>query len=108
MRAILAFLLIGLYGANALTPVNPATQTAEEIVLQFVVEAGKVECLYQTITDPKHVSIELDYQVTMGGEYDINFLVKNPNNVQIVYDSKQREGNHRFVQQICQDINFFV
>lgn len=79
---------------NPVTP-HPATQTAEEVVLQFIVEPGKIECLYQPITDPKHVALELDYQVTDGADLDINFLVKNPRNVQIAYDFKKREGSHR-------------
>jgi hypothetical protein len=31
----------------------------------------------------------------MGGETDITFSVKNPKNIQIVYDFKRREGTHR-------------
>jgi hypothetical protein len=102
MRVILfLLLLIGLQWSNAQPVVNPTTQTVEEIVLQFIVEAGQVECFYQPVTDPKHVSLELDYQVTEGGELDISFLVKNPQNVQIAYDAKKREGTHRFVFLFC-------
>lgn len=67
MHLLLA-LLIALQWTAFAQPPNTATQTAEEVVLQFVVEAGKIECLYQPITDSKHQSMEIDYQVTEGGE----------------------------------------
>lgn len=35
----------------------------EEIVMALVVEARKVECLFQTIANPKHTAFEVDYQV---------------------------------------------
>jgi hypothetical protein len=63
MRSLfIVAIFLGLY----LTEANLPSQPAEEVVLQFVVEPGKVECLYQTITDPKYHNIELDYQVTWG------------------------------------------
>ncbi|KAI6176260.1 hypothetical protein M3Y97_00779200 [Aphelenchoides bicaudatus] len=100
MRLFLTIaLIIGIQLANAqppkAQPINTATQTAEEVVLQFVVEAGRIECLYQPITDSKHVAMEIDYQVTEGGETDINFFVKNPRNVQIIHDNRKRENSHK-------------
>ncbi|KAI6236120.1 hypothetical protein M3Y95_00123900 [Aphelenchoides besseyi] len=77
------------------TTQHPVTEAAEEVILQLVVEAGRIECIYQPITQSKHVAIELDYQVTGGGEMDINFSVKNPRNVQIAYDHKKRDGTHK-------------
>ncbi|KAI6217044.1 Emp24/gp25L/p24 family protein [Aphelenchoides fujianensis] len=59
--------LINAVGAQQPTA-HPATQAAEEVILQMVVEPGKIECFFQPITNPKHVSVELDFQVTEGGE----------------------------------------
>ncbi|KAI6214425.1 GOLD domain-containing protein [Aphelenchoides besseyi] len=44
------------------TTQHPVTEAAEEVILQLVVEAGRIECIYQPITQSKHVAIELDYQ----------------------------------------------
>lgn len=92
MRSVV---LLALFICLQLSTADLPNQPAEEVVLQFVLEPGKIECLYQPITDPKYHHIELDYQVTEGGELDIDFLVKNPQNVQIVYDTRKKEGNHR-------------
>ncbi|KAI6187470.1 hypothetical protein M3Y98_00247300 [Aphelenchoides besseyi] len=75
------------------TTQRSVTEAADEVILQLIVEPGHIDCIYQPMT--KHAAIELDYQVTGGGEMDINFSVKNPRNVQIVYDHKKRDGNHK-------------
>jgi hypothetical protein len=51
---LLFLLLFGVHGDP-----NSPTKTAEEVVLQMQIDAGRIECLYQTITDPKHVALEL-------------------------------------------------
>lgn len=35
----------------------------EEIIMAIVVEAGRVECIYQPVTNLKYQSFEMDYQV---------------------------------------------
>uniref|UniRef100_A0AC34GWU7 GOLD domain-containing protein n=1 Tax=Panagrolaimus sp. ES5 TaxID=591445 RepID=A0AC34GWU7_9BILA len=67
----------------------------DEVIMAIVVEAGKTECLYQDLTNPKYVAFELDYQVTEGGDHDINFMIRNPAGMQIFRDDRKTDANHR-------------
>ncbi|KAI1711296.1 emp24/gp25L/p24 family/GOLD domain-containing protein [Ditylenchus destructor] len=67
----------------------------EEIVMAVVVEPGKIECLYQTISNPKHVSFEIDYQVIEGGDNDITFMIKSPKGVVIAHGERTTDGTHK-------------
>lgn len=68
----------------------------EEYILAIVVEPGKVECFYQDLTNPKHVAFEVDYQVTEGGEHDINFMIRTPNGAEVAKDERKTDANHRY------------
>jgi len=70
-------------------------QQQEEVVMAILVEPGKVECLYLPITNRKHTSFEIDYQVIEGGENDITFLLKSPKGQVVVQEVKRMDGNHR-------------
>lgn len=67
----------------------------EEYIMAIVIEPGKTECFFQDLTNPKHVAFELDYQVTEGGEHDINFLIRNPAGQEIIRDDRKTDANHR-------------
>ncbi|KAE9550710.1 hypothetical protein FO519_006076 [Halicephalobus sp. NKZ332] len=67
----------------------------EEFILAVVVDPGKIECFFQDLTNPKHVAFEVDYQVTDGGEHDINFFIRNPSGVNVVRDERKTDANHR-------------
>uniref|UniRef100_A0A183CIS5 GOLD domain-containing protein n=1 Tax=Globodera pallida TaxID=36090 RepID=A0A183CIS5_GLOPA len=68
-------------------------QNEEEIVMAVVVEAGRLDCVYQTIAAPKFQSFE----VVKGGEHDITFSVKSPAGFMIANDQRKSDGTHRFV-----------
>lgn len=53
-----------LLGVVALHVAGQDQPQQEEVVLALVVEAGKVECVYQPMTNPKHVALEVAYQVS--------------------------------------------
>lgn len=63
--------------------------------MAILVEAGKIECLYLPVTNPKHASFEIDFQVIEGGENDITFLLKSPKGIIVAQDVKRMDGNHR-------------
>uniref|UniRef100_A0A915ERN6 GOLD domain-containing protein n=1 Tax=Ditylenchus dipsaci TaxID=166011 RepID=A0A915ERN6_9BILA len=67
----------------------------EEIVMAVVVEPGKIECMYQTISNEKYTSFEIDYQVIEGGENDITFMIKSPTGVIIAHELKSTDGTHK-------------
>lgn len=58
-----------------------------------VVEAGKVNCFYENISDNK--TLEIEYQVIEGGgEMDINFRVVAPSRALLVDDTKKTDEVH--------------
>lgn len=68
----------------------------EEFILAVVVDPGKIECFFQDLTNPKHVAFEVDYQVTDGGEHDINFFVRTPSGIDLIKDERKTDANHRW------------
>uniref|UniRef100_A0A7E4ZYI9 GOLD domain-containing protein n=1 Tax=Panagrellus redivivus TaxID=6233 RepID=A0A7E4ZYI9_PANRE len=88
----------------------------EEYIMAIYVEPGKSECFFQDITDAKYSAFEIDYQVTDGGDHDINFSVKGPQQAQVVADSRKTDANHRIdvnthgrgVFEFCFDNSFSV
>jgi protein ERP2 len=94
----LVLLAVAVLFALALAEDPPAPTAApqqEEVVMALVVGPGKTECLFQTMTNPKYMTLEIAYQVTEGGSHDINFHCKSPKGVQILADYKQSYGNHK-------------
>ncbi|XP_020603141.1 transmembrane emp24 domain-containing protein 1-like [Orbicella faveolata] len=58
-----------------------------------VVEAGKVNCFYENISDNK--TLEIEYQVIEGGgEMDITFQVVAPSKALLVDDEKKTDEVH--------------
>lgn len=61
-------ILVGLTALCSVAAAQAAGQEQpqqEEIVMALVIEAGKVECVFQPMTNPKHVALEVAYQVRL-------------------------------------------
>lgn len=67
---------------------------AAEFDYTVEVAAGRLNCYYVPITDPKHVKIELDYQVIDGGDLDVNFYARSPDGVVLASDTRSMEQTH--------------
>uniref|UniRef100_A0A0N5BT29 GOLD domain-containing protein n=1 Tax=Strongyloides papillosus TaxID=174720 RepID=A0A0N5BT29_STREA len=65
-----------------------------ETTLSVEVPPGKFQCFFQTIKDNTHYKhLEIDYQVTDGGDLDINFMVVFGAEV-LAQEVGKKEGNH--------------
>uniref|UniRef100_A0A914BYS7 GOLD domain-containing protein n=2 Tax=Acrobeloides nanus TaxID=290746 RepID=A0A914BYS7_9BILA len=62
---------------------------------QIKVEPGQTECFWQDLTNEKHVAFEVDYQVTDGGDLDINFYIITPRAIRVVQEFRKSDGQHR-------------
>lgn len=71
------------------------TKAKEEVLMVLKIDPGKIDCFFQPIRDPKFVTMEMGYQVTEGGELDLNVMVKNPAGLIILHDFKKTDGNYK-------------
>lgn len=97
MNILLLVLLIFCYIVEIVSQetVTEFPPQQEEHLLAIPLDAGKIECFFQDLRNPKYVAFELDYQVTDGGEHDITFFIRNPTGIEIVRDDRKTDANHR-------------
>lgn len=69
---------------------------ASEYDLTVEVPAGKFQCFYQPVTDAKHKTMEIDYQVIDGADLNVNFMVLFGAEV-LVQEVMKTDGTHKFV-----------
>uniref|UniRef100_A0A0N5A328 GOLD domain-containing protein n=1 Tax=Parastrongyloides trichosuri TaxID=131310 RepID=A0A0N5A328_PARTI len=85
--------------------------TATEFALTVEVPPGKFQCFFQSIDNPKHKFIEIDYQVIDGGDLNINFMTVIGAEI-LIQEVSKREGNHKIQikslgeYQLCFDNTF--
>ncbi|KAL3102021.1 hypothetical protein niasHS_003430 [Heterodera schachtii] len=63
--------------------------------MTVVVEARRVDCVFQTIVSPKYQSFEIVYQVVEGGDLDITFSMKSPKGFMVANDQRKSDGTYR-------------
>ncbi|CAD5220432.1 unnamed protein product [Bursaphelenchus okinawaensis] len=78
---------------------------ASEFDYTIEIRPGKYECYFQPVSNPKHKTMEIDYQVIDGGDLDVNFMVIYGADM-IVQDHKKTEANHKIQVQGQGDYQF--
>lgn len=61
--------------------------------LQFEVGAGKIDCFFHPTK--RGQEWEVEYQVLDGGDLDVNFVLLDPNGVQLFNDQKSTDNLHK-------------
>lgn len=86
---------------------------AGEYDLTVEIAAGKFQCFYQPITDARHKTMEVDYQVIDGADLNINFMVLFGADV-LVQETMKTDGSHKIEikqlgdYQVCFDNTFSI
>ena len=78
-----------------------------EIDLKILIAPGQRECFYQKFQSGK--TIEIEYEVLFGGDFDINFWFYSPTNRVLQSEFRKKDSTHTFKSeengdyQICFD-----
>uniref|UniRef100_A0AC34QT84 GOLD domain-containing protein n=1 Tax=Panagrolaimus sp. JU765 TaxID=591449 RepID=A0AC34QT84_9BILA len=87
--------------------------TSNEYGLTVEVPAGKFQCFYQPVTDERHKTMEVDYQVVDGADLNVNFMVLFGAEV-LFQEHMKTDGSHKIEikqlgdYQICFDNTFSI
>ncbi|CAD5227695.1 unnamed protein product [Bursaphelenchus xylophilus] len=71
-----------------------AFTSASEFDYTIEIRPGKYECYFQPVSNPKHKTMEINYQVIDGGDLDINFMVIYGADI-IAQDQKKTDATHK-------------
>lgn len=73
--------------------------------LTFILTNRKDECFY-VFTEKPNTQIGYYFAVQSGGSFDVDYVISNPNDVVVISDQKQRQGDFSFNADIVGEYEF--